>query len=626
MKYRYYYEGIPLSIYCRKNDINVNTITARINKKQKQCPKLTDQQVVDLVMSTRGQNTKYYYGDITLSQYCKDNDLNYYTIQSRIESLIPKYPNESLDRIVKMAVDEYTFRGVKYFYEGIPLIDYCELNPTINYKSITKHISRQKKKFPEKNDDEIIKEYMKKEHTPSNRYFIEGIPLMQYCIENDINYSTVLSNLCKARKQEEYKALTDDERLNIIIEKYRPRLIYTYKGMTLKEYCKENNYSYNTVYNYIRERMLEDIELTMDDAITEAIHSINRYGIIYYYNGISLVDYCEKNDLNASYVRGTILRKQEKYKGQKTLEEIIDESIKEYEYRKYIKKRNEIFSYLENISNDDIEKINEICTFLKIDQAYIKLLTEKSYSTIQAIKIIWYFGNLDINDKKGITTGRIEQLGKLVESIKSTAGKTKEEFDLFELVSLYKCNLYDTREIILNHEENYFYKNIQLIKLDKNAILTKKIIEELLSEQKTCLMEIIEIFNSNIPGQFIKYMDLTIKWKVKTFYIKYQRLRNASFSETIYSNNSRKTKTREETFENKTENNEEQFSEDLLKVLKNIPSDYFEFIILRYQECYSLEELSQYYNRPIEEIEGLEEEILNYIRGKEQLKSYILKK
>lgn len=161
MKYRYYYEGIPLSIYCRKNDINVNTITARINKKQKQNPKLTDQQVVDLVMSTRGQNTKYYYGDITLSQYCKDNDLNYYTIQSRIESLIPKYPNESLDRIVKMAVDEYAFRGVKYFYEGIPLIDYCELNPSLNYSSITTYIRRKKKKYPQKTDDEIIKEYMK---------------------------------------------------------------------------------------------------------------------------------------------------------------------------------------------------------------------------------------------------------------------------------------------------------------------------------------------------------------------------------------------------------------------------------------------------------------------------------
>jgi len=349
MKYRYYYEGIPLSIYCRENDINVNTITARINKKQKQCPKLTDQQVVDLVMSTRGQNTKYYYGDVTLSQYCKDNDLNYYTIQSRIEGLIVKYPNEHIDRIVKMAVDEYAFRGVKYFYEGIPLVEYCELNPNLNYSSITTYIRRKKKKYPQKTDDEIIKEYMKEEHIAPNRYFIEEIPLIQYCIENDINYSTVLSNLCKVRKQEEYKDLTDDERLSIIIEKYRPGLIYTYKGMTLKKYCMENDYSYNTVYNYVRERMLEDIELTMDDAITEAIHSINRYGIIYYYNGIPLIDYCEKNDLNASYVRGTILRKQKKYKEQKTLEEIIDESIKEYEYKKYIKQRNEIFSCLENI-------------------------------------------------------------------------------------------------------------------------------------------------------------------------------------------------------------------------------------------------------------------------------------
>lgn len=387
----------------------------------------------------------------------------------------------------------------------------------------------------------------------------------------------------------------------------------------------ENDYSYNTVYNYVRERMLEDIELTMDDAITEAIHSINRYGIIYYYNGISLIDYCEKNDLNASYVRGAILRKQKKYKEQKTLEEIIAESIKEYEYKKYIKQRNEIFFCLENISDDDIEKINEICTFLKIDQSYIKVLTEKSYSIIQSIKIIWYFGDLEKNDKKGITPEKIEQLEKLVQSIKSTCGKTREEFDLFELVSLYKCKIYDTREIILNHEENYFYKNIQLIKLNKSVILTREIIEELLSEQKTCLMEIIETFNSNIPGQFIKYMDLTIKWKVKTFYIKFQNLRNVSLSEKIYSNNS-KSKTREETIENKVESKEMKFSEELLKILKNVPSDYFEFIILRYQECYSLEELSQYYNRPIEEIEGLEEEILNYIRGKEQLKSYILKK
>ena len=133
--------------------------------------------------------------------------------------------------------------------------------------------------------------------------------------------------------------------------------------------------------------------------------------------------------------------------------------------------------------------------------------------------------------------------------------------------------------------------------------------EDLVSEQKTILMNFLEKCNINVPGQMIKCMDLTMKWSLKNYYRKnYKKV--ISLDETIYDSDSQ---TLLDVYKPKTiEQNE--YSEEMKKILLSLPNEYLEFITLRYQECYEEEELCAYYNCGIDEIREKEKNILSYLK------------
>ena len=347
MKYRYYYKGEPLAEYCRKHKINVNTITSNINKKQKKNPELTDQEAVDLVMLGVGKSVKYFYRGILLADYCRSNNIDYSQVMSKIRTLKEHNPKLNNNELVRVALEDYQISQTIYYYENISLVEYCKLHPTINYSSVLNSIKRTKRKYPDRKEKDIIKEYIEKEHKQPKRFFIDGKPLKEYCEKNGINYTTIITNLSAYRKNDKYKNLSDEEMLQLILKKYKKsETLYFYKGVSLFEYCKYNNCSYNSVYNYVQEKIKSDSSISIEEAIEEAVTSIKRFGIIYYYKGKPLVTYCRNNDLNVSYIRDTIKRKKDKYGDTKTLDEIIEETVKEYEWKKYLKEVNQIFSEL----------------------------------------------------------------------------------------------------------------------------------------------------------------------------------------------------------------------------------------------------------------------------------------
>ncbi len=45
-----------------------------------------------------------------------------------------------------------------------------------------------------------------------------------------------------------------------------------------------------------------------------------------------------------------------------------------------------------------------------------------------------------------------------------------------------------------------------------------------------------------------------------------------------------------------------EYSEEMKKILLSLPNEYLEFITLRYQECYEEEELCAYYNCGIDDL------------------------
>lgn len=108
----------------------------------------------------------------------------------------------------------------KYFYNGMPLIEYCKKNPKYRYNHITKYISVKLKEDPTRSVEDIIEEYFNKTHKTYSRYLINGMSLKRYCECMNISYDAITKEISRARKDVRYKDMNDDVRTNMIIEKY----------------------------------------------------------------------------------------------------------------------------------------------------------------------------------------------------------------------------------------------------------------------------------------------------------------------------------------------------------------------------------------------------------------------
>lgn len=317
--------------------------------------------------------------------------------------------------------------------------------------------------------------------------------------------------------------------------------------------------------------------------------------------------------MNVSYVRDTIKRKKDKFGDTRMIDDIIEETVKEYEQRKYIQEISKIFSEL-NQNQIGYERVKEMCETLKIDLSGVKRLIDMGYSLKKAISIIWYFYDQEDNELKNISDEKLADIRTLIESIK----RNDYEYDLFTMYAIYKYGLLDTRSIILAEEKNYFRGNIKAI---MSYDMNRERFEDLLSEQKACFINFLEKCNSNIVGQMIKYMGLTIKWHLKVYYYKnYHRM--VSLDEKIFDTSHQ---TRLDFYATKTVEQSE-FSDEMQAILASLPSEYLEFIVLRYQECYDDEELCIYYNCEAEELREKKINVLSYLEENTNVQSQYLKR
>ena len=738
---KYYYNGIPLSKYCKDNNINISTIRARICKKKqnKKYENYTEQEIVDMVIETYGSAIKYMYKGISLRQYCLDNGINIGTINSRINNLRKQNEKLSNDELVILAMEEFDNKNFRFFYKSVPLKEYCESHPEINYNTIRTYINREKEKNPELSDEELIEQYLDKEHKGIYKYYYLGIPLKQYCDENNLSYRNLITYMSRYRNTDNFKGLSDDEFVEAIMDQYQPfEPKYLYKGLTLREYCIQNDLSYYSVVSFVKRRLAKGSTKSIDDLIDEGIKIINRYGIIYYYKGIPLKDYAEQNDLNASSIRCAILRKQLRsnkpfqeiinecvesyqkfsikyyYNGiplltycnniglnyntiiqrylyeyadktdidiDETIKQIVDyyiehpplktkyyfndqsltkfcdvngypylaiwrriktleskdnllnndqiivSAIKKYEDRLEINKISEIFDKLKSNKKNDISEIKNICTFLKIDFENVNDLVSMDFSYNQAINMIWYFSDKKTsNDYKMITDKKIKDIFTLIDNLKNSK-KDIEQFELYDLIGIYKSELYDSRNEILLRQKKYIYKTLHSLCNGYEIKVNNSNYEDFESEIKYYLLMVINRTNLNIYGQMIKYMDLTVKGYFRTYLKKYRKQNNSlSLDDTKYSSDkgTRKEKSRidyisdpnnpYETTENTL------FSSDMMKVLSSLSPEDLSLIMLKYQENYNDEDLSSYFNLTLDEIKQKEIEILSLLKDNDNVK------
>ncbi len=737
---KYFYNGIPLTKYCKDNDINVSTIRSRIWKKKnsKKYENYTEQEIVDMVVEAYGCAVKYMYKGISLRQYCLKNGIIVGTINSRIASLREENKDLSNDELVILAMEEYENKNYRFFYDGMPLIEYCELHPDINYNTIRTYINREKENNPEKSDEEIIDQYINKEHKGIYKYYYLGIPLKKYCEENDLNYKNIILYISRHKNDSEYENLSDDEFVEAIMDKYQPfEAKYVYKGMTLREYCIKNNLSYFSVISFVKRKLLKGVSKSIDELIDEGINTINRYGIIYYYKGIPLKDYCEENGLNAHSIRCAILKMKLKsgeplqdivdkcvesyqkfsvkyfydgiplykfcnsvginyntviykylneyedrddinideaikqivdyyienppvrtkyyfdnqslsrfcdkngypylsiYRRIKTLEskdnsldgeQVIASAIKKYEDRLQINKINDIFDKLKNMEVYDVEEIKNICNFLKIDFLNVCDLVNMDFSYNQAINMIWYFSDKKTNnDFKMITDNKIKDIFSLIDKIKSS--RDIEQFEFYDLVGIYKSELYDSRNEILLRQRKFIYKTIYSLCGSYGITVNKSNFEDFVSDIKYYLLTVINRSNLNVYGQMVKYMDLTVKGYFRTSlkkYIKHNNGLSLDDSRFISDKGTRREKSNVEyVADNRcldiiSEDNS--FCSNMMKVLSSLSREDLLFVMLKYQENYSDEELAYKFNLTMDEIKEKEFRILSLLRDNDDMK------
>ena len=738
---KYFYNGIPLSKYCKDNNINISTIRARIWKKKqsKKYENYTEQEIVDMVIEAYGSAIKYMYKGISLRQYCLENGINIGTINSRINNLRKQNEKLSNDELVILAMEEFDNKNFRFFYKGVPLKEYCKNHPEINYNTIRTYINREKKRKPELSDEELIEQYLNKEHKGIYKYYYLGIPLKQYCDENNLSYRNIITYISRYRNTDNFKDLNDDEFVEAIMDKYQPfEPKYLYKGLTLREYCIQNDLSYYSVVSFVKRGLAKGSTKSIDDLINEGIKTINRYGIIYYYKGIPLKDYAESNNLNASSIRCTILRRQ--LRSNKPLQEIIDEcvesyqkfsikyyyneiplltycnsiglnyntviqkylyeyadntdmsineaikqivdyyikhppvktkyyfkeqsltkfcdtngypylaiwrriktlegkgdllyseqiieaAIKKYEDRLQIDKINEIFDKLKNGKITSINEIKDICDFLKIDIENVNDLVNMDFSYNQAINIIWYFYDKKTNnDYKIITDKKIKDIFSLIDNLKNY-NMSIENFCLYDLIGIYKSELYDSRNEILLRQKRYICKTIFSLCRNYGIKVNSSNYEDFESEIKYYLLIVMNRTNLNIYGQIIKYMDLTVKGYFRTYLKKYRKQYNSLLlNEAKYSSDkgTKKEKSKidyiadpDNSYE-KAENTT--FSSDMMQVLSTLSPEDLSLIMLKYQENYNDDDLANHFNLTIDEIRQKEIEVLSLLKNNNKIK------
>ena len=631
MNAKYYYGGIPLKEYCEENSIKYRKIIERILALRKKDPTLSDEELIAFALNEANYTNnrgEYYYQGMSLKQYCIKKSINYRMITQRIRNLRKKESTLSDEELITLALNEdnYTNSRTKYYYEGIPLKEYCKEN-SINYLKIVNRISDLRKKESTLSDEELIAFALNEDNYTNNRgeYYYQGMSLKQYCIKNSINYRTIMARIQKLNilnpnlsKEElvHYALKSGDESIHCFLSRNR----YYFQEMHLRKYCEENSIKYSKIIDRINALRKKDPNLSDEELVILALNEDNYtdYRYKYYYKGNTLDSYCSEH----GYVYKTVVKKYIKKKQELSEiddEKIMDLVIEEYrlkkEKRDKIKKIREVFHDLEN--NQDMKKVKEYCSFLAINFENVQELKNVGYTTYQAVSLIWYFSDQqDEKNNKILSPDHLIEIENLTHSDLST-------LNICMLIFFYKCHLVDTREILWNRCLGIGKRMISEVIQEARIIIPIEQYPDVLNELQVCVLELIDSTFSNTGGQVMNYLKKSMKGRILNY--KKTNFSYESLDEDIGENKKEK---KLDLVASKPLRRDEAFSEEMLEIIKAFPKEEIQFLLLRFQENFSYEELAERFGVLISDIQEKERAILNKIKESlyQNENSLILKK
>lgn len=611
MKNKYIIDGMTLKEYCEKKGLNPNTQRNRVRQYITEHPELSQEEAIKLAMSKCGTcYAKFIYKGTSLSEYCKKNGINYHTMVSRVEDIIKKNPKIANDEATRIAIEECNDNGVIYYYNNMPLVDYCRLHPEHLYSSVLTYIKRQKEKYPKKSNQEIVNSYFEKDHKAHAKYYVENDTLKSYCEKNDINYENVISYMCKIRKAN--PKLSGEAILKKAIEKVESsadKKTLMYQGIYLTEYCRQHDLLFTSIYTKIY-NLIDRENLSLEDATEKATKTFNKFGIKYYVGDMPLIEYCSYYGYNYSLLKSRISRNisedSDKYSA-------IEEAIEFYDRKKFIKNINNYFNMLDgNITEENLYKI---LITLNIDFENFNSLLSRGYDNKTAISLIWYFNDSDFGRRLSISNKKLQEILELSKRLFKIPidYESVVKYDVFDLLGIYKAGLYDTRYLIILHFKYYIVKNINSISNYYNLNLTKEENEDITNEINIRMLNAIEKFNSSSRIGFIAYMNKVIKGIIFKHILEIFANSTISFNKPIGEN-----MTLENTLSSPI-NLESEYSDELLEVINELEESEKRFIYYKYNEGYSNLEISDMLDLNETELCLLEEKILNKIRNNKKI-------
>ena len=271
---KYFYKNIPLSIYCKENNLDYSVISNRIRILKKRYPQFIEERIIRIAindswyneMKDQNNSKKYFYNNETLYKYCEKNNLEYKKMLARVKSLKNIFKECSTEEIVRITADDNFYKSLiedielqrnnySYYYDDYPLTEYCKIN-NIDINNIYHRIDKLKSKFPNYSNSEIIeialnddlyfKAFNRRNHNKFSYY--NNITLKRYCKLNKIDYSILLNTILKLNEQ--YINLEENEIIELALglyygnKEYSDKIKYTYQKkllISLKNILEKNN-------------------------------------------------------------------------------------------------------------------------------------------------------------------------------------------------------------------------------------------------------------------------------------------------------------------------------------------------------------------------------------------------
>ena len=685
-----YYKGVLLTEYCKKNDLNIETIKSRMFRLKKEYPDKSIEDIIELAINFEKKiNYKYYYQGKPLIEYCEKNKLNYKTLCSRIRYLKSTNPDKDINEIIELAINFKIKKNYKYYYQGKPLIEYCKENkldyekvyvrlkyliskntgknieeiiePTLNFnkktekiielaikpnkktnkynyqgksldiyckendlnvETIKSRISRLKKEYPKKDINDIIELAINFEKKINYKYYYQGRPLIEYCKINNLNYSVIGTRIRRLVSQNPQKSLDDIIELAINHNK-KPQNKYYYQGKPLTEYCEQEGINYNNIIVRIKKIKEKNPDLKLDEIIEIAINT-NNEKIKYNYGGMSLYNYCIENNINYYTIYSKIWRKTHK-----NLEVNINEMMDIY-YEETNKKK--IRSILQKYIYDNIQELIESCIFIGISYESVKELQEIGFTVKDSVNIVYFFGELDSSNQKVISKDFIDKIPEYIYNVKSLKN-TKKEIDdnLLLLYKLYKCNLYDSRELIIKDFKSNIYKMIystfNLFQINK----TNEKVVDLYNELNFRLLELIDRCVTLNKFELLKYVLKSLRYYCFNYCYKNYVNKHVSLDKeflekkTLYNviDSSLDGVSLEEEMGTSIDGH---FSENFNKIINELDKNSLYFIKLKYIYNYDNSYIAEIMKLTNNEVDNLEIELINYLKTKQEIVSLVYKK